>query len=621
MRAASVIGTVLLLAAPAVAQAPPHARIDRLERVYDVHSDLTYVETVTAEAAVFTPRGIHAHDRASRSFAPDAQTLEVMEAWVDEPDGTRIEVAAADRFTRPSAAAQSAPGFSGSLTTTVLFPQLRPGSRTHIVWRLVQRTPPLLGFNVDAIPPLDTPVGEAGVSITAPASLPLHWAARGGFMVDDRTEGGVRHITARITDTMAEPAEQDMPDASDFAPLFLLTTLPDLAELGAIYWRGAQGRAAVTPAIAELAGRIAGGRSGLDAVRAVYDWVAGNIRYVAVYLDPDDGWVPHAAAEVLARGYGDCKDHVALMQALLAARGIRAQAALVDLGNRTEDLPLWVPQFNHAMVWLPDFGRFANPTDPFARFDGSDRLLAGKTVVLATEHGAVLHTPQERPQDNAYRYDARLVIAADGRIDGSATIRPAGNLESAARAAIAGAADATELADGLLDGTPEGGFGEVQAGDPRDLSQPFVLHATWHSPHGVTFEGQEALLPVPAGVDFDPPAHLRALLSDQPRRRRLVAAPRDAQWTSMIVVPPGFAVTRLPEDVALRNEAGLYSASYERTGRDVRVVRRLVLARPVYLAEQYPALEAVIYAALTDARAVIGLARAEAAAGRALAAP
>ena len=478
----------------------------------------------------------------------------------------------------------------------------------------MQRTPPLLGFNVDAIPPLDTPVGEASVSITAPAALALHWVARGGFTVAETTEGGVHRIFARIADTAAETPEQDMPDASDFAPLFLLTSLPDLAEIGAIYWRGAQGRAAVTPAIAALAGRIVGDRAGLDAARAIYDWVAGNIRYVAIYLDPDDGWVPHSAAEVLARGYGDCKDHVVLMQALLAARGIRAEAALVDLGNRTADLPLWVPQFNHAMVWLPAFGRFANPTDPFARFDSIDRLLAGKTVVLATEHGAVLHTPPERPEDNAYRYDARLVIGADGRIDGSAAIRPAGNLESAARAAMAGSADATELADGLLGATPEGGFGEIQAGDPRDLSRPFVLRATWHSPHGVTFDGQEALLPVPTGLDFDPPAHLRALLSDRPRRHDLVAAPRDEQWTSTIVVPPGFAVTRLPENVALRNAAGLYAATYERTGRDVRVVRRLVLARPVYPAEQYPALEALIYAALTDARAVLGLARAEAAA-------
>ena len=68
--------------------------------------------------------------------------------------------------------------------------------------------------------------------------------------------------------------------------------------------------------------------------------MAADIRYIAVYLNPNDGWVPHAADVVLRNGYGDCKDHVVLMQALLAARGISAEAAIIDWGNRTQDLPL-----------------------------------------------------------------------------------------------------------------------------------------------------------------------------------------------------------------------------------------------------------------------------------------
>ena len=608
----SLLATILT-AAPAGADPVTHARIDRLSRVYEVHPDLTYAETVTADTEVLTLRGIHTYDRAAHSFSPKSQSLTVVEAWVDEPDGTRLPVGESGRFTRPSAAAQSAPGFTDSLTTTVLFPQLRPGSRTHVVWRLTQRTRPLLGFNVEAIPPLDTPTVEATISIAAPAGLDLHWAARGGFAISDTTADGVRRITARLAGARAEEAERDMVDASDFAPLFLLTSLPDLEELGAIYWREARGRAAVTPEIAALAATIAGTRQGLDAAAAIYDWVTANIRYVAIWLDPDDGWVPHAASEVLARGYGDCKDHVALMQALLAARGIASVPALVDLGNRTRDLPLWVPQFNHAMVWLPAFYRFANPTNPFARFGSPDRLLAGKTVVLATEHGAVMRTPPELPADNAYRDISRVVIGADGSIDGTVTLAPSANLESAARAAIAAAASPDDLADRLLDATPEGGSGAFKTSDPRDLSRPFVLAATWHSPHGVTFDGAEALLPVPIGLDLDPPTHLRALLSARPRRHALVLAPRDAQWTTTLVVPAGFAVTRLPHGKAIRNGAGSYDSAYERVGRDVRVTRRLVLARATYAPAAYADLQALIYAALDDARAVFGLARAEAA--------
>jgi transglutaminase-like putative cysteine protease len=610
-----VVGLGLAAPGAASAQMAVHARLDRMDRVYDLHSDLTYVETITADVTVLTARGIREGDRASRSFAPRAQSLEVLEAWVDEPDGTRIPVGPGGHFTRPSAATESAPGFSGEMTTTVLFPQLREGSRTHVVWRLTQRTPPLLGFNVEAIAPLETPVGEAGVSIVAPENLDLHWTARGGFAVTETASDGVRRIAARLGATEGEAPERDMVDAADFAPLFLLTSLPDLRELGAIYWRQSHGRARVTPAIAALAARLAGGRTGLDAVRAIYNWVAANTRYVAVYLDPNDGWVPHEAADVLARGYGDCKDHVVLMQALLGALGIPAEAALVSEGNRARDLPLWVPQFNHAILYLPTFGRFANPTDPFARFDSIDRLLAGKTAVLATEHGAVVHLPPERPADNTYQYEAEVAIEPDGSIDGTARLLPSANLETAARAAIATSATPGDLVGRLLDATPEGGFGTLTSSDPRDLSRPFALRATWRSPHAIAFDDAETLLTVPIGPDLDPPTRLRRLLTDRPRRHPLMTAARDFRWTTTISVPAGYVVTRLPRDVAVRNTAGLYTATYERAGRDVRVARRLVVERTLFEPAAASDLEALVYAPMQDMRAMLGLTRAEAEGG------
>ncbi len=203
------------------------------------------------------------------------------------------------------------------------------------VWRLTQKTPPLMGFDVWAEPPMETPVGVGRIDMSAPAGLPLHWAARGGFEVTDQTIAGQRRIAAVIRGTQAAEPEREMVDAADFQPLFLATSLSRLQDVGAIYWRQSHDKAVVTPEISALAARIAGGRTGEDAARAIYDWVTANIRYVAVYLDPNDGWVPHPAQTVLEHGYGDCKDHVVLMQALLASLGIRAEAAMVDWGDRT----------------------------------------------------------------------------------------------------------------------------------------------------------------------------------------------------------------------------------------------------------------------------------------------
>ena len=608
--AVAVAAALLLAAAPAWAAATVHARLDRLTRTYDVRSDQTWIETITIDTTVVTQRGVRENERGSYTFYPKSQTLELAEAWVDQPDGKRLYADASARFTRPSEAAQNAPGFTSAETTTVLFPQVHEGSRTHAVWRVTQTTPALLGFNVEMLPPPDMPVGEASVTISAPAELKLHWASRGGFAVSEHTEGGQHIIAARIADTAADEPERNMVDETDFAPLFLATSLPGFEALGAIYFQQSQPKAVPTPEIAALAARVAAGQTGLAAARAVYDWVAANIRYVAVYMDPNDGWVPHPAADVLHRGYGDCKDHVVLMQAMLTALGIRSEPALIEQGTRTQDLPLWIPQFNHVIVYLPDYGQFANPTNPYARFDSLDRLLAGRTVVLATEHGAVSRTAPARPQDNIYTMSADLTVAAGGNLAGISTIVPSANLEAAARAAVTQALSPRDLAERLLSATPEGGFGMFETSDPRDLTQPFRMTGRWHSPHAVTFDGGEAFFTVPVGLDLDPAAHLRALLTDNGKRRHaLLTTARDYRWTTVLHLPDGVAAARLPHDVSFENGAGSYSAEYQSGGAALRVIRRLVIGRALFSAAEDAALEALIYAALDDARAVLGLTR------------
>ncbi len=225
------------LGGAAAAKPVVHARIDRLIRTFDVQPDLTWTETVTVDAKVFDARGVHQHERDSYTFYPKSQSLDVIEAWVEQPDGTRLPVGPDARFTRPSEAAQNAPGFSGAMTTTILYPRVRDGSRTHVVWRLTQKIPGLVGFNVTEMMPMEAPVTRATVRITAPASLGLHWRERGGIPVTDVREGGLRTITAQFGPTTAEQPEPNMVDESDFAPMFLATSLPDMKALGAIYWR------------------------------------------------------------------------------------------------------------------------------------------------------------------------------------------------------------------------------------------------------------------------------------------------------------------------------------------------------------------------------------------------
>ena len=51
-------------------------------------------------------------------------------------------------------------------------------------------------------------------------------------------------------------------------------------------------------------------------MQRLYHWVSRNIRYVALNIDVG-GFVPRPAQAVLEHRYGDCKDHVVLLEAAL----------------------------------------------------------------------------------------------------------------------------------------------------------------------------------------------------------------------------------------------------------------------------------------------------------------
>ena len=608
---------ILLLAAagPARAEHVAHVRIDLSDVTYTVNADETYTETATIDRTLLTPRGIQSRDRSAITFYPNSQKLEVLEAWVDQPDGTRLKVGPESQFTRPSAASESAPGFTGSLTTTIVYPQLRPGSRTHVKFRRVQTAPPLLGFNVWSEAEPENPTLVDRVSIDLPAGLALRWKSRGPVHVTDTTTGDRRHVAVEMPPVQGQDSERSAVNSSDFQPIFLATTLASLEAVGAIYYRQSQGRAVVTPEIATLAAKIAGDSTGLEAARAIYDWVTVNIRYVAVYLNPDDGWVPHAAAEVLKNGYGDCKDHTVLMQALLAARGIVGQAAIVQWGNRYADLPLGHPyEFNHAIVYLPDYDKYLNPTNPYARFDSLDRTLSGKRVVIATGTGRVARTPPSTPSSYRYAIDSHVTIDPEGNIDGSASWSLSPNMDANFRAYLANASSPRDLMERLLLSTPEGGFGQFRSSDPRDLATPLAVAAKWHSPRGVTFRDADAAITVPNGPDMEPAYRLRRFLSaDGTRRTPMLVGAMDLRWSTTIDLPPGLAATRLPADIDLQTPAGCYTARYVREGAAVHVARNLVIDRDVFQPAEYPNLERLVYAALDDARGTLTLSRAEAA--------
>ncbi len=579
--------------------------VDRYVVDVSLRDDLTYEAVGEVARTVTSTAGLKDAQQASVTFDPRSQELEVEWAEVVNPDGTHVEVGADSVFVRPSAAASATPGFASSQTMTVLFPQLRVGSKTVVRWRFRERGRSELGFNYLWRTPFAYPVHEARIRIAHPDDVPLEFEARGPFDVSEFREGGGRVVEATLRGYAGQEPERAMVDPIDVCPLFVATTVRSWEEIGARFHAAVEDRIEVTPAIREQAARITAGRTGLDAARAIHRWVARNVQYVAVYLGQMDGWVPHPASDVLANGYGDCKDQFVLLASLMRAAGIECQPALARLGRSFERLPLPTPlQFDHCLAYLPELDVWSDPTDPFRDLGELDVTLSDKFVVLGTPEGRVARTPEGSPDRNRYQSRHDVVLDANGRLSGTSVFEASGRPSGFVRRTFALAGSPDTAADGLLQAA-DGGTGDVSATDPADLETPFRGEARWEADFPVEM-ADTIHFPVPAGADFANPALIRRFVTAPDRTHPVVVAAVELRWTYDVRLPDEYEYSRTPPPRAVRNDAATYASRYrvEPDGR-MRIERTLRVERDRFPAEQYAGLREALIAAGADGNTVL----------------
>jgi hypothetical protein len=169
-----------------------HSVVENHTQIFTIHKDLTYERIINLDVSLVTRRGVSEWSSIDQSYYPDSESYELLEAWVDQPDGKRISVPEDSVFTRPSAESEDAPGFDSSLTTTVLFPQLHEGSHIHIKWKVTQTKPSVVGFNFVSSD-LNSDCPNYVIQLSAPEELNLRWGVRGDVDVKTHVENHIKH--------------------------------------------------------------------------------------------------------------------------------------------------------------------------------------------------------------------------------------------------------------------------------------------------------------------------------------------------------------------------------------------------------------------------------------------
>ncbi len=194
------------------------------------------------------------------------------------------------------------------------------------------------------------------------------------------------------------------------------------------------------PETAALTDRLIAGKVGDEAkVRALYDWVAREIKYVPVSMG-SYSWIPKPTAAILSAKDGDALDKPFLLYSMLRRAGLKPQ--LVYLRAR-EDTPLaGVPPslaaFSAAAVRVELGGqaRVIAPEEDLRRWDETPGWLQGVQglVVDGEGLGEIVDSPLSPAAEQGQSLRESLALDADGGLSGDFELRPRGEAESGWRA-------------------------------------------------------------------------------------------------------------------------------------------------------------------------------------------
>ena len=334
-----------------------HLLVDRQYRDDGARSALHhhYVTEVASQA------GLSDASKLSIAFDPAYQRLEIHSASVlrdgrrsDRLARARIDVARTEND-------HDRDLLHGELSALVVLPDVRVGDTVETRYTVHGRNP------VFGVPHHSTwrvrwgvPVARSALRITVPASMPIeHTGTMGAELVESETLG------LRTLDWRWEHLERV--ERPDHAPRW--TPDPDRLEVTAYRSWGevadwGERLFAGHPAEGERYARLArtlretAEERGLErAIADAIDHVQRRVRYYGLELG-ENSHRPHSPDEVLANGYGDCKDKALLLVSLLGELGVEAHPILVSMRTRrgiVERLPS-PGAFDHVVVLVDHAG-------------------------------------------------------------------------------------------------------------------------------------------------------------------------------------------------------------------------------------------------------------------------
>jgi hypothetical protein len=343
----------------------------------------------------------------------------------------------------------------------------------------------------------------------------------------------------------------------------------------------------------------------LDRIKAIGRFVQG-LQYISIDIGVGrgNGYRPHAASQVLAKSYGDCKDKANLMRAMLKAVGITAYPVFIYSGDSTLVREEWPSptQFNHCIIAIRVSDETQTPTviqhSTLGRlmiFDATDESTAmgdlpdheqgSFALIVAGDAGSLMRMPTLAPGLSKLERQTDVVLAADGSITARMKERSIGQTAVDERRAFRRLSNVEYK--GMIENWLARGAAAAQVsrmipaddsnGEGFDLAVDFTAAAYAKSMM------DRLLVFRPAIVSRRESVSLTELIRTHP----VVLDAYSFSETVTVKLPIGFDVDELPDPVKLDTSFGSYKTTYDVKNGELIFTRAMAQRAVTVPSDQY----------------------------------
>jgi tetratricopeptide (TPR) repeat protein len=518
------------------------------------------------------------------------EKMEFSYVRVRKSDGTEVAATAADIQDLTSPVAREAPVYTDLRQKHVTVPGLRPGE--ILEYKVITRvhTPLAPGHFwmqhnfVDTVIVLDEQV-EINVPGNTVVKLKTHPGREPQTTEEDDpgTPGQSRKIYRwKSANLEREPEQQDEGTAQKKkkrpeGPSIELTTFQSWEELGRWYaglarereTPSAEIRAKVTELIRERPGDV-------EKIEAIYNYVAQNFRYVSLSFGVGR-YQPHAAAEVFANQYGDCKDKHTLLASMLQAAGLRAYPVLIHASRKVDpELPS-PTQFDHVISAVP-LGNdllWMDTTSEIAPFRLLAASLRNKQALVVTPGAParLVTTPADPPFPSVQNVEVEGEISELGKLSARVHYSLRGDAELVLRVAFRRTpknqwkqlAQLVAYGDGL-----RGEVSEVNVSELTATDKPLEIEYRISQPNFLNWTSRSAPLHLPLPAVGLP----RAEAEPEETEPIELGTPLDVTTKLRLSIPAKYAA-RAPVAVGVARDYAEYRSRYSIEGNTITAERTI----------------------------------------------